>query len=104
MALATNNIQNAFTPFGRGNIFDVANLLAELCHLGTAADADLIIDMLTTRPAKAIGLESYGLRVGDFADFALFDAHTRRQVLLDREKPLAVYKRGRLVAKKGALV
>ncbi|WP_158437891.1 amidohydrolase family protein [Naasia lichenicola] len=98
VAVATNNIQNPFTPFGRGNILDVANLLAVLCHLGSAEDASTIFRMLTSHAASAIGLTSYGLEVGADADFALYNASSARDALLQRERPMEVYKRGRLVA------
>jgi cytosine deaminase len=104
VVFATNNIQNAFTPFGRGNILDIARLLAEVCQFGTGADATTVVEMMTTRAARAMGLRDYGLEVGSQADFALFGGTTAREVFLEASHPDAVYKKGLLVAEDGVLL
>jgi cytosine/creatinine deaminase len=94
VAAATNNIQNPFTPFGRGNILDVAVLLAELCHFGTADDARSVIEMITSRAAQAIGLPHFGLEAGNAATINLFTAATHRDVLNNCVKPSAQIRAG----------
>ena len=44
VALATNNVQNAFTPFGRGRITETAMMLAALCHFGSLEEAETVVD------------------------------------------------------------
>jgi cytosine deaminase len=97
VAVATNNVQNAFTPFGRGSILDTAVLLAALCHFGSAADAELVTDMMTTRAARAIGLDGYGIAAGGPADFAAYPAESVRGLLGDVERPVLIVKGGRPV-------
>lgn len=94
---ATNNIQNPFTPFGTGNILDVAYLFAEVTQMGTAQDAETILDMLTYRSAKALGLKHYGIKIGGTADLVMFDAKHLRNVLLDQPKVICSYKKGKKV-------
>ncbi|WP_010632452.1 amidohydrolase family protein [Sporolactobacillus vineae] len=91
---ATNNIQNPFTPFGTGNILDVAYLFAEVTQMGTAQDAETILDMLTYRSAKALGLNQYGVKEGCHADLILLDTKSLRNALLDQPKVLTLYKKG----------
>jgi cytosine deaminase len=104
VVFATNNIQNAFTPFGRGNVLDIARLFAEVCQFGTSADATTVVEMMTTRAAQAVGLDDYGLEAGNPADFALFGGATAREVFLEASHPDAVYKKGVLVAADGDLL
>ncbi len=96
VALATNNIQNPFTPFGRGNILDTAVLLAELCHMGTARDAERVVDMMTENAASAIQVPGYGVQPGSPADLVMFEAESARGVLTDCFEPLKVWKNGQL--------
>ncbi|MCO7175816.1 amidohydrolase family protein [Sporolactobacillus kofuensis] len=91
---ATNNIQNPFTPFGTGNILDIAYLFAEVTQMGTSQDAETILDMMTYQSAKALGLEHYGIYEGGLADLVLLDANNLRNVLLDRPRVICSYKNG----------
>lgn len=97
VVFATNNIQNPFTPFGTGNILNIAYLFAEVTQMGTAEDANTILDMLTYRSAKALGLNAYGINIGAVADLVLFDTKQLRNVLLDQPKIVCSYKKGKKV-------
>ncbi|PAV70682.1 hypothetical protein WR25_15310 [Diploscapter pachys] len=54
--------------------------------------------MLTSNPAKALGLQSHGLAVGNDADLVLMDTHRISDVILDLPARLMVLKRGRVTA------
>lgn len=54
--------------------------------------------MLTTSPAKALGLKNHGLAVGNDADRVLIDTQSVRDVILDLPARLMVLKRGQVVA------
>ncbi|MFK0310085.1 amidohydrolase family protein [Pseudomonas sp. NPDC090233] len=96
--LATNNIRNAFTPYGTGDLLNIAQLALPTCHLGGADDQATVLAMLTTNPAKALGLNNYGLAVGNDADLVLLDTRAVSDVILDLPARLMVLKRGRIVA------
>jgi cytosine deaminase len=95
VAVATNNVQNAFTPYGRGRITDTAMLLAGLCHLGSRADAETVVDMMTVRAASAVGLADHALIEGAPATFAVFDARSAWDLIGDADRALHVVKNGR---------
>jgi len=101
VAVSTNNIQNPFTPFGRGSLLDTALFLADLCHLGTADDAEYVVDMMTSNAAVATGLviegAAYAVAPGHPADLVVFDATDARGVLNDCTRPDTVVKGGRVV-------
>lgn len=98
VCLATNNIRNAFTPYGTGDLLNIAQLAIPACHLGGADDQATVLPMLTTRPAKALGLHNYGLAVGKDADLVLMDTQSVSDVILDLPARLMVLKRGNVVA------
>ncbi|ANE46564.1 cytosine deaminase [Paenibacillus swuensis] len=94
----TNNIRNAFTPFGTGDPLDMAWLLAQTAYMGTGQEAEQLIRMATYGAASALGLSDYGLTPGCPADMALYPVRNVREVLLDRPERTQVWKRGKLTA------
>ncbi|HEN8798387.1 TPA: amidohydrolase family protein [Pseudomonas putida] len=98
VCLATNNIRNAFTPYGTGDLLNIAQLALPACHLGGADDQATVLPMLTTNPAKALGLKNYGLAPGNDADLILVDTRSVADVILDLPARLMVLKRGKIVA------
>lgn len=98
VCLATNNIRNAFTPYGTGDLLNIAQLALPACHLGGADDQATVLSMLTTNPAKALGLKNYGLEEGKDADLVLLDTQTISDVILDLPTRQMVLKRGKIVA------
>ncbi len=95
--VGTNNIQNAFTPFGTGDPLDVALLLAHVAQMGTAKDFEILLNMTTVHAARALGISSYGIKLNNPADLVLFDTKNIRSVLLERPQRLGVWKKGRQV-------
>ncbi|GKU85081.1 amidohydrolase family protein [Niallia sp. NCCP-28] len=94
----TNNIQNAFTPFGKGDPLDIAWLLAQTAYFGSKQDADMLVEMTTTRAAKALNIQNYGIQEGAQADLVLMEAASVRDCLINRPERKYVWKRGVKVA------
>ncbi|CAI6025430.1 amidohydrolase family protein [Cohnella sp. JJ-181] len=97
VCFGTNNLRNAFTPFGTGDPLDIALLLAQTTYMGTEADARLLLGMCTDKAALAIGFDDYGLRPGAPADFALIRADRVTDLICDRPRERAAIRRGRLL-------
>lgn len=98
VCLATNNIRNAFTPYGTGDLLQIAALALPACHLGGADDQATVLAMLTTNPARALRLPNYGTQVGNDADLVLLDTYKLSDVILDLADRSVVVKRGKIVA------
>jgi cytosine/creatinine deaminase len=98
VCLATNNICNAFTPYGNGDLLQIAALALPACHLGGADDQVTVLSMLTTNPAKALRLANYGLKVGKDADMVLLGTQRVADAIIDLPDRNFVVKRGRIVA------
>ncbi len=73
VAVATNNVQNPFTPFGDADLLRIANLLATAAHFGTTDDLVRVLDMATVNGARALRRGDYGLVEGARADLVLLD-------------------------------
>lgn len=99
VCLATNNIRNAFTPYGNGDLFQIAMLAVPACHLGGADDLPTVLPMLTTNAAKALRLRDYGLAVGNEADCVLLGTRSVGDAIIDLPSRDVVVKRGRVVAR-----
>ncbi|MFC1437438.1 amidohydrolase family protein [Streptacidiphilus sp. N1-10] len=99
-AYSSNNVRNAFTPFGNADLLDIGLLLAQTCHLGSPADQQRILAMATTGAARVVGIaDRYGLRPGAQADLVVLGTERLADVLLDRPDRRWVLKRGRVVAR-----
>ncbi|WP_067689941.1 amidohydrolase family protein [Nocardia jejuensis] len=99
-AYSSNNIRNAFTPYGNADLLDIGLFLAQTSHLAGPADLTRVLAMATTEASRVIGIaDSYGLRVGARADLVVLSATRVAQALLDRPDRCYVIKSGRMVAR-----
>ena len=96
VCLATNNIRNAFTPYGNGDLIQIAMLAVPVGHLGGADDLPTVLPMITENPAKALGLKDYGLAIGKKADLVLLETKVRANALIDIPERAYVIKNGRV--------
>lgn len=97
VAYSSNNIRNAFTPFGKADPLQIGNLLAHLVQFGTPEHQADILKMGTYNAARAIGTEEdYGLALGKAADFMILDTYAVADALLDLPPRLWVIKRGKV--------
>jgi cytosine deaminase len=95
VAFASNNIRNAFTPFGTADPLQIGLLLAHAAQLGSPDDQASVVHMCTYGAAAAMGIASdYGIAVGKQADLLIVDTSRVSDVLLDLPPRLWVIKRG----------
>lgn len=100
VCLASNNIRNPFTPFGLGDLLQIALLAVNTAHLGGADDLPTVLPMVTTKAAKALGLTDYGLEVGKTADLVLLDTRRVADAVIDLPTRLLVVKSGKVIVRK----
>jgi cytosine deaminase len=95
VAFASNNIRNAFTPFGTADPLQMGLLLAHAAQLGSPDDQTFVLHMCTQNAASVMGLDDdYGIAVGKQADLLILDTLRVSDVLLDLPTRLWVIKRG----------
>jgi cytosine deaminase len=93
-SIATNNVLNPFTPFGDCSLVRMANLYANVAHVGPD-EFPACFEMVTTLPARLMNLRDYGIRVGHPADIVALDCESRSSALAELAQPLFGMKRGR---------
>lgn len=99
VAIASDNIQDAFRPYGNANLIEEALLTAQVHKFTTHAEFARLFEMITYNPAENILAENYGTLVGCVADIVVIDAPDTTEAILSKSKASFVFKRGKLVAK-----
>jgi cytosine deaminase len=97
VALASNNVRNAFTPFGNADPLEIGLLLVAAGHLASRGDVEAVFDMATTNAARAIGLTEYGVAVGNRANLTLLDATSPWDAIVSQAEKVLVIANGRVV-------
>lgn len=99
-----DNIRDSWWPYGDGDLLERAMIIGYRSGFNTDAQLAIALDMVTADAARALGLADYGLVEGAAADFVVLDAQHVQEVVVARPKPRDVYRKGRLVARNGAIV
>jgi len=95
-SVATNNVQNPFTPFGDASLLRMANLYANAAH-AAISDFDACLDLVTDLPARLMNLKDYGIAVGNPADLVILNTDSGPNAIAELPDILAGYRRGRKV-------
>lgn len=98
VALGQDDIEDAYYPFGRHNLAEVAFLAAHALEAVDTAGIDLVYDAVTTTAARVLGVAGHRLEVGGRADLVVHHQPTLREVLAHHAAPAYVIASGRLVA------
>ncbi|MCP4329249.1 MAG: amidohydrolase family protein [Alphaproteobacteria bacterium] len=94
-SLSSNNVLNPFTPFGDCSLIRMANLYANICHVGKRDDVLECFNMVTERSARLIRLDDYGVAVGNSADMVVHDCTDAATAVAELIPPIYGFKRGR---------
>ena len=97
VCLGQDDISDAYYPYGRNNMLEVAFLASHLLWMTTAAEMEVLYDMITARAAQAIDLKAYGLQVGAPAHLVILDAPNILEALRNHAAPTWVISHGALV-------
>ena len=97
VCLGQDDISDAYYPFGRNNMLEVAFLASHLLWMTTSGEMDSLYDMVTIQAAQAIGLKGFGLEVGSPANLVVLDAPNVLEALRLHDAPNYVISHGLLV-------
>ncbi|MGY1603672.1 amidohydrolase family protein [Geodermatophilus sp. SYSU D00815] len=97
VALGQDDIEDAFYPFGRHNLLEVAFLAAHLLDMRSGPQQEVLVDLVTTSAARVLGLDGYGLRAGGPADLLVHDAARTVDLLARHDPPRAVVRSGEVL-------
>jgi cytosine deaminase len=98
VALGQDDVEDAYYPFGRHNLLEVAFLAAHLLDMRAGPQLEVLLDLITTSAALVLGLPAYGLRVGGPADLLVHEAERTVDLLARHAFPRTVIRAGRVLA------
>lgn len=97
VSLGQDDISDAYYPYGRNNMLEIAFLASHLLWMTTAAGRDGLYDMVTSEAAAAIGIAGHSLEVGATANLVVLDQDNVLEALRWHAEPRAVIFRGRAI-------
>lgn len=97
VAVASDNVRDPFHPYGKADLLQMILLASYAAHMTSEHEMDKLFEMITHIPASMMGLESYGLNVGDWADFVVMPGDDPKLLLAELPVSREVWKHGRKV-------
>ena len=103
MFSGSDNIRDAWSPFGNGDMLDRAMMIGYRANFRHDEELALAFDMVTASAANVLGIAPYGIAVGGPADLVVVEAGTLAEAVAARPRRKLVIKAGRIVARDGML-
>ncbi len=100
VCLGQDDISDAYYPYGRNNMLEVAFLNSHLLWFTTREDMETLYTMVTKNAARCIGLNDFEIKVGAPAHLVVLDQPNVLEALRFHEKPAYVISHGKLVDQK----
>ncbi len=97
VCLGQDDISDAYYPYGRNNMLEVAFLASHLLWMTTKEDMETLYDMVTVRAAQAMGILEFKLEVGAPANLVVLEAPNVLEALRSHAAPRHVISHGRPV-------
>lgn len=92
-------VDDAFYPFGRADMLEVALITAHAAQLTTPAEIETLFKMMTTNAARTLGvLDDYGIATGKRADIIILDAESPKDAIRRQVNRRYVIKEGKIIA------
>ena len=98
VAFGHDCVMDPWYSLGSGDMLEVAQMGLHVAQMTSQAQMRACFDAVTVNAAKVLGLEGYGLAVGDHADFVLLQAADPVEAIRLRAHRLMVVRRGRILA------
>jgi cytosine/creatinine deaminase len=102
VAFGHDCVMDPWYSFGSGDMLEVAQMGIHVGQMTSQAQVKQAFAAVTENPAKALGLEGYGVAVGNYADGVLLDASSPIEAIRLRANRLMVFKRGTVIAQSPA--
>jgi cytosine deaminase len=94
VALSQDDVYDAYYPYGRCNLLEVAFLAVHLLWMMSSQDRETLYDMITINAAKIMRIQPYSLAKGNPANLLILDAEDLREAFTYHSEPLCVIKNG----------
>ncbi|WP_111537904.1 amidohydrolase family protein [Palleronia aestuarii] len=97
----SDGIRDTWGPYGNGDMLERAMFVGLRNNLRRDDEVELALDICTFGGARMMGLEGYGLGIGDRADCVLLEGETLAEAVALRAPRRLVLKGGTVVAENG---
>jgi cytosine deaminase len=97
VCLGQDDISDAYYPYGRNNLLEVAFLASHLLWMMTRTEMEQLYDMVTVDAARAMGVPNHELQVGHPANLVVLDQPSVLEALRHHHRPVHVISGGQLV-------
>jgi cytosine deaminase len=99
VSIGHDSVMDPWYPLGYGDPAQAAFVLAHFAHMSGATELPYLLEMITTNPARALGVDGGGVRVGGPASLVVFDAPTPEDALRRVTPRFLVLRDGVVVAR-----
>jgi len=97
VCLGQDDISDAYYPFGRNNMLEVAFLASHLLWMMSRNEMETLYDMITVHPARAMHIPDFEIAMGMPAHLVVLDRPDVGEALRFHRQPSAVISHGRQV-------
>jgi cytosine deaminase len=89
---------------GQADMLDVAHMGLHVAQMTSREAMRFCFEAVTTNPARVMGLDGYGIEVGNYADMVVLQAADPIEAIRLKATRLAVIRRGKVIAETPARV
>jgi cytosine deaminase len=97
VCLGQDDVSDAYYPFGRNNMLEVAFLAAHLLWMTTNREIESLYDMITLSAAQAMNVRDHQLKVGASANLVVLNAPNILEAIREHTAPRFVINNGNVV-------
>ena len=98
IGLGGESINDAYYPYGRCNMLELAFAASHTLWMMTPAHQQLLLDMITVNPAKILRLQNHEIAVGNAANFVVNHEKNLRATIATHREPRYVVRNGQICA------
>ncbi len=99
IAFGQDCMSDPWYPLGKAEMLDIAHMAIVYGRMLSEKKKHKVFDSITYGSARALGLESYGIDKGCYADLVLLQATNPMEAIRIRPARLAVIRRGKVIAR-----
>lgn len=98
VAFGHDCVMDPWYSMGSGDMLEVASMGLHVAQMTSRDDIRACFNAVTTESAKIMGIEGYGIEVGNNADFVVLQARDTIEAIRIRANRLFVIRRGKIIA------
>ncbi|MFH1039424.1 MAG: amidohydrolase family protein [PVC group bacterium] len=97
VCLGQDDVSDAYYPYGRNNMLEVAFLNSHLLWMTTGEDRETLYDMITVEVARAMGVADFGMKVGNVANLVVLQDENVLEAFRNHREVKYLVSHGKLV-------